>query len=119
MEKQSNKVLQMKTKKKRCLVVEPDGRPCKRRHVAKGYCSLHYQRAQPKPDGSIPTVEEIAGVAAKPLRRHHIGGRVDDATYERLQRGVAMGLGSCMYDLVSRIASEFDPEASAKRRGAA
>jgi hypothetical protein len=117
MDKQLSKVLQMpKVKKKRCLVVEPSGAPCKRRHVAKGYCSLHYQRAMPKPDGTLPTVEEIAGVAEKTVRRHHIGGRVDEETFARLQRGVAMGLGTCMYDLVSKIAAEFDPEAAMKRR---
>lgn len=82
---------------------------------AGGLCSMHYQRARPRKDGTVPTVEEIALGPRPVMSLKQVAGRVDEKTFELLERGVELGLGSSIHDLVSRIIARFDPEEFQKK----
>jgi hypothetical protein len=100
-----------KKRRRVCIV-----KGCTQRYMCKGFCGKHYQRSLPRADGSLPTFEEIAlGAQRPPPRRHDIAGRVDDDAYARLQRGVELRLATSIYDLISRLAMEFNPDEALAR----
>ena len=103
----------MARKKQRCLF-------CEKPVHASALCRTHYARSRPRKDGTLPTPAQIAGleprVPVRQLRRHHLTGRADDATWERLHRGMSLRGASSIHEFISQLASEYDPEADAKVR---
>jgi hypothetical protein len=70
---------------------------------------LHYQRSRPRPDGSVPTLAEIAGVAPRrPPRSYTFSGRVTEEAGERLERYVR-AKKTTVHALVSDIIEAWRP----------
>lgn len=98
-----SKAHRLAEEKKHCLIAG-----CKRQYYSGGFCKLHYQRSRPRKDGSIPTIEEIAGVAKKlPPKRFRVNGRVTEEAGARLEKGLK---GRSLHDLVSEVMERYDPD---------